>query len=81
MTDREKLKRIIKDSGITMTALAKKAGINRVTLYNRLDGIGEFSATEIMALSAALKLTDDQRDEIFLNKKLYDMQHREMTAV
>lgn len=81
MTDREKLKRIIKDSGITMTALAKKAGLNRVTLYNRLDGIGEFSATEIMALSAALKLTDDQRDEIFLNKKLYDMQHREMTAV
>lgn len=81
MTNLDKLKLIIKDSGITMTALSKKTGINRVTLYNRLDGSGEFSAFEIMALSEALNLTDEERDEIFLNKKLYAMQHRESAAV
>ena len=74
MTDIERLKKIISDSGMTMVAIARKTGINRVTLYNRLSGQGEFSAKEIMALAMVLKLDDEERDEIFLNKKLYAMQ-------
>lgn len=53
-----------------MTAIAKKGGIARETLYNRLNGIGEFTASEIVGLSYALKLTKRQRDEIFLTEKL-----------
>lgn len=78
MTDMVKLKKAIDDSGMTMTAIAKKGGIARETLYNRLNGIGEFTASEIVGLSYALKLTKRQRDEIFLTEKLNKMQlHRE----
>lgn len=60
------LKDKISDSGITMVALAKKSSIDRGTLYNRLAGIGEFTAPEIIGLSNALHLTKGEREEIFL---------------
>jgi DNA-binding phage protein len=50
-----------------MTALARKSNIERATLYNRLRGVGEFTASEIMGISTALHLTNDQRDDIFLS--------------
>ncbi len=70
MTDIALLKKKINESGMTMTAIAKKSNILRETLYNRLNGIGEFTAREIVALTATLNLTADERDEIFLNQKL-----------
>lgn len=70
MTDIKKLKEKIEDSGMTMTAIAKKSYISRETLYNRLNGVGEFTASEIVGLTCALKLTKHERDIIFLNKKL-----------
>lgn len=60
------LKEKIDDTGITMVALAKKSGIVRETLYNRLAGIGEFTAPEIVGLTNALKLSKAEREEIFL---------------
>lgn len=66
MVDIDRLKETIKDSGMTMTAISNKSGIVRETLYNRLNGIGEFTASEITGLSIALKLTRCERDEIFL---------------
>ena len=66
MVDIDALKAYISDSGITMTALANKAGITRPTLYSRLDGVGEFTASEIIAVSKALKMTRKERDDIFL---------------
>ena len=75
MTDIEKLKEIISESGMTMVSIAKKAGISRETLYNRLNGIGEFTASEIVGLTHSLKLSCRQRNEIFLNEKLNHMQH------
>lgn len=66
MPDIQKLKSEILQSGITMTALAKKSNVSRITLYNRLRGIGEFTASEIKGLSDALHLTNDVRDDIFL---------------
>ena len=74
MTDIELLKECIKDSGMKMNAIAEKSGVNRVTLYSRLNGIGEFTATEIVGLASALHMTDALRDRIFLSKKLYKMQ-------
>ena len=60
------LKEKIDDSGITMVALSKKSRIDRVTLYNRLAGIGEFTAPEIVGLTNALHLSKTEREEIFL---------------
>ena len=70
MTDLEELKAIIKESGMTMVAVAEKAGMVRETLYNRLAGKGEFTASEIVGLTAALRLTVKQRDSIFFVRKV-----------
>lgn len=69
MVDIEKLKKNIECSGVTMSALASNSGIERTTLYNRLAGIGEFTASEIDGLSRALRLTKPQRDAIFFAKR------------
>lgn len=70
MTDIILLKQKINESGMTMVAISKKSGILRETLYNRMNGIGEFTATEIVALSKVLGLSSKERDQIFLEGKL-----------
>lgn len=70
MLNAKKLDEAIKNSGMTVKAIAEKSGILRETLYNRLNGRGEFTASEIVALTNTLRLTKKQRDEIFLNEKL-----------
>lgn len=57
----------IRDSGMTMVAVAKKSGILRETLYNRLNGIGDFTASEIVSLTITLNLSKEERDKIFLS--------------
>lgn len=70
MVNLELLNSTIDDSGITMVALAEKSGIKRPTLANRLKGIGEITASEIMGLCEALRLTKQEREEIFFAKKV-----------
>lgn len=70
MTDFDLLKQKISESGMTMVAIAEKTGILRETLYNRLKGIGDFTASEMMALSETLRLTNQERDEIFFATKV-----------
>ena len=65
MVDMKALQKNISDSGTTIVALAKNAGIERTTLYNRLKGIGEFTASEIVGLAGALRMTNAERDAIF----------------
>lgn len=52
---------------MTMVAVAKKSGILRETLYNRLNGIGDFTASEIVSLTITLNLSKEERDKIFLS--------------
>lgn len=66
MPDIKMLKDKITDSGMTVKAVAKKSGILRETLYNRLKGVGEFTASEIVSLSNTLNLSPTERDDIFL---------------
>lgn len=66
MPNIEMLRSKMSESGMTVKAIAEKSGILRETLYNRLKGSGEFTASEIVALSNALHLSTDERDEIFL---------------
>lgn len=65
MVNIELLKEKISISGMTKVSISNRAGISRETLYNRLDGIGEFTASEIMGITGALKLTKEEREEIF----------------
>lgn len=66
MPDIKMLKDKITDSGMTVKAIAEKSGILRETLYNRLKGVGEFTASEIVSLSNVLNLSQTERDDIFL---------------
>lgn len=66
MVNIERLKEVIRDSGMTMSAISSKSGIVRETLYNRLNGIGEFTASEITGLTQVLRLSRSERDDIFL---------------
>lgn len=65
MVNMELLKSKINESGMTMVSIAEKVGVLRETLYNRLNGAGDFKASEIEALTRVLRLTRDERDKIF----------------
>lgn len=67
MADIDFLKEKISDSGMSMVAIAEKSEILRETLYNRLNGKGDFTASEIVGLTRTLKLTKPERDKIFLS--------------
>lgn len=67
MLDSKLLKSKIEESGMTVKAVAEKSGILRETFYNKLRGSGEFTASEIVALTRTLRLTRSERDQIFLN--------------
>lgn len=70
MTDFKMLRGKMDDSGMTMTAIASKSGILRETLYNRLNGKGDFTASEMMGLAKTLNLSNQERDEIFFAKEV-----------
>ena len=65
MVDLDRLKGIVKDSGMTYKAIGEKAGIEPYTLARRLDD-GKFTADEIVGLSKALRLKKSERNAIFL---------------
>ena len=65
MVDFEVLKSKMKDSGMTVVAIARQSGISRETLYNRLKGVGEFTASEIDTLTKTLRLTKKEQEKIF----------------
>lgn len=68
MPNIELLKEKISDSGMTIKAITEKSGMDRVTFYNRLKGVGEFTASEIVGLSDTLRLTNAEREDIFLRR-------------
>lgn len=68
MVNITELKKEIENSGMTMVSIASKSGISRETLYNRLAGKGEFTASEIAGLTTSLHLSRMQRDYIFFNQ-------------
>lgn len=65
MTNSKKLNDEISESGITITAIAKKIGITREGFYKKLNNDTEFKASEITALQKILNLSNKKRDEIF----------------
>lgn len=66
MVNIELLKSTIEDRGMAIVKLSEKSGIDRATLYNRFNGKGEFTASEIVSITEALRLTNNERDSIFL---------------
>lgn len=67
MVNTRLLEETIHNSGMTMVAIAEKTGILRETLYNKLRGTSEFKASEISNLSKVLRLSAEERDNIFFD--------------
>lgn len=68
MTNTEALSEEISNSGITITAIAKKLGITREGFYKKLNNETEFKASEISAMQRILNLSNKRRDDIFFAK-------------
>ena len=70
MTNTEALSEEISNSGITITAIAKKLGITREGFYKKLNNETEFKASEISAMQRILNLSNKRRDDIFFAKEV-----------
>ena len=70
LTDSEKLNNAIAESGMKITAIAKKLGITREGFYRKLNNETEFKASEISAMQTILNLSNDARDSIFFAKEV-----------
>ena len=64
----KKLDNAIYESGLKLEAIARRMGINRVSLWNKIQGRTEFKASEIKSLTQILNLSAEQRDYIFFGK-------------
>lgn len=65
--NKQLLKDTIKESGMSVKAIAEKSGMVRETLYNKIE-TGNFYASEISDISRVLRLTREERDAIFFLK-------------
>ena len=70
----KRVKEAIEHRGMNMTVVADRADINRVTLYNRLDGIGEFTVSEMLGLKRALRLSLFEFNYIFFDFNIFFVQ-------
>lgn len=70
MTDSNMLNAAIDESGITITAIAKKLGITREGFYKKLNNKTEFKASEVKTMQNILNLSNKKRDEIFFAEKV-----------
>ena len=70
MTDTKRLRKIIKDKGLTLTYIARELGISRETLRNKIENITEFLPSEINKLCKILDIVKIRdKIEIFLRLK------------
>lgn len=68
MTDTDKLREIIRLSGLKKAFIADKLGLSYQGYLNKEMGLTEFTAPEISILKDLLNLTSKQVIEIFLSK-------------
>lgn len=70
MTNLELLDKKISESRKRPVTLAAEWGVSLPTYYKLKAGESEFSASTIVRATISLKLTRDERDEIFLNQSV-----------
>ena len=62
-----KLKAKIVEKGLNVEALADKIGLERSTLYRKLNNFEKISIGEAIRMKDALEMTDDEASSIFLS--------------
>ena len=66
MTNTEKLREIIDNSGYKFEHIAAEIGMARFGLYKKLQEGSEFKPSQILKLCELLHIEENQRAEIFL---------------
>lgn len=64
------LKEVIENSGRKLESIASVIGIDRVTLYNKINGLTEFKVSEINSFCDTLNLDAKTKMLIFFNDEL-----------
>lgn len=65
MTDTKFFKSLLVAKGITLNQLAELTGISLTSLSYKVNNHRQFTAREISVIQKALKLTNNERDNIF----------------
>ena len=65
MTDSEALNKVIENSGLKLTFIARALKLSREGFYKELNNQTEFKASEIVKMQEILNLSNEQRDKIF----------------
>ena len=75
MTDTKLLKEKIDNSGYRFNWIAKNLNLTPYGLRKKVNGETEFKATEIVKFQEILKISNTERDKIFLSNLLKKWQH------
>ena len=67
MTDSEALNKVIENSGLKLTFIARALKLSREGFYKKLNNQTEFKASEIVKMQEILNLSNEQRDKIFFS--------------
>lgn len=69
MTNLELLDKKIEESGLSITKICKRAGIERANYYNhrKQSETVDFTLSEVVGLSEVLKLSNKEKIDIFLS--------------
>ena len=71
MTDTERLRKIIGDSGLKLEYIAKQLDITRFSLQKKLENVTEFKASEIQKMCEVLNIMDSElKEQIFFAQKV-----------
>ena len=65
MTDTEKLKQKIKESGYRIAFIAERLGLSYPGFKKKVDNESEFKASEILSLTEMLGLSAEEQEAIF----------------
>lgn len=65
MFSQEEFERVIAQRGVKITALAHAIGVSTSTIYKKNKRNGDYTVSEILAICDFLRLTPEERDEIF----------------
>lgn len=63
------IEKLVKTSGLSKSYVARKLGIARQTLLNKLQGRSQFKIGEIKVLNDLLNIAPDDVNRIFFNLK------------
>lgn len=68
--DKNKFYYYVRRADLTTEKLAEILEISVATLYRKINGTSDFYRNEILLIQITLKLSDDERDELFFAENL-----------